>query len=390
MVTAFSGCGPIEDIAPRTGAANPEATTASPSAAKSIVLDMRDMIPSSCAASHSPRIKVFRNAQRRGKTECGGWDFPLRASRARLLNPWTPARPDLKSGAVVQAWLPPHAAHWAIGIMLLLRCSETSFPLLSLRTGMRSRIIWLELSILLLTLLFAEFGEVLREIRTDVVLDWFITLAPLIWIDASIVVLYAFFRLYFTPELVPPRTSAAMKRVSAFLVPNTRVLRGGTRLRKVWAISAVVGVRRHRKRHRLRSWDRLGPNDHLRHPAEALFGRGRRVAVASIGTRVRISLPGHQYDGSTGGESPPGSSSRIRGNVPGLRERAGVGAVPRLRHADCIHGRDGLSVRVFTAAWSLYALAHRDAGPLLDHDFLLYECASARRSSHSDPRLRVD
>jgi len=31
-----------------------------------------------------------------------------------------------------------------------------------------------------------------------------------------------------------------MKRVSAFLVPNTRVLRGGTRLRKVWAISAVA------------------------------------------------------------------------------------------------------------------------------------------------------
>src|SRR6266566_9227181 len=240
MVTAFSGCGPIEDIAPRTGAANPEATTASPSAAKNIVLDMRDMIPSSCAASHSPRIKVFRNAQRRGKTECGGWDFPLRASRARLLNPWTPARPDLKSGAVVQAWLPPRPAHRAIGIMLLLRFSEVSFPQLSLRTGMRSRIIWLELSILLLALLFAEFGEVLREIRTDVVLDWFITLAPLIWIDVSIVVLYAFFRLYFTPELVPPRTSAAMKRVSAFLVPNTRVLRGGTRLRKVWAISAVV------------------------------------------------------------------------------------------------------------------------------------------------------
>src|SRR5438034_9022551 len=176
----------------------------------------------------------------RGLTQCGGWDFPPRAVRARLLNPWTPARPDLKSGAVVQAWLPPRPAHRAIGIMLLLRFSETSFPPLSLRTGMRSRIIWLELSILLLTLLFAEFGQVLREIRTDVVLDWFITLAPLIWIDASIVVLYAFFRLYFTPELVPPRTSAAMKRVSAFLVPNTRVLRGGTRLRKVWVISAVV------------------------------------------------------------------------------------------------------------------------------------------------------
>src|SRR6266480_2878710 len=174
------------------------------------------------------------------RARCGGWDFPLRAVRARLLNPRTPARPDLKSGAVVQAWLPPRPAHRAIGIMPLLRCAKTSFPLLSLWTGMRSRIIWLELSILLLALLFAEFGEVLREIRTDVVLDWFVTLVPLIWIDASIVVLYAFFRLYFTPELVPPRPSAAMKRVSAFLVPNTRVLRGGTRLRKVWAISAVV------------------------------------------------------------------------------------------------------------------------------------------------------
>jgi len=105
---------------------------------------------------------------------------------------------------------------------------------------MRIRIVWLELSILLLALLFSEFGEVLREIRTDVVLDWFITLAPLIWIDVSILVLYAFFRLYFSPELVHPRTDTALNHVSTFLVPNTRVLRGGTRLRKVWAISAVV------------------------------------------------------------------------------------------------------------------------------------------------------
>src|SRR5207249_3154267 len=56
----------------------------------------------------------------RGLTQCGGWDFPPRAVRARLLNPWTPARPDLKSGAVVQAWLPPRPAHRAIGIMLFV------------------------------------------------------------------------------------------------------------------------------------------------------------------------------------------------------------------------------------------------------------------------------
>src|SRR6267143_892757 len=178
---------------------------------------------------------MVRTSQR-----CGGWEFPLRAVRATPLNPRTPARPDLKSGAVVLAWLPPRAAHRAVGIMLLLRCRETSFPLPAMRNRMRIRIVWLELSILLLALLFAEFGEVLHEIRTDVVLDWFFTLMPLIWFDASILVLYAFFRLYFTPEFVPPRTDTALNHVSTFLVPNTRVLRGSPHLRKVWAISAIV------------------------------------------------------------------------------------------------------------------------------------------------------
>src|SRR5207245_9454010 len=106
---------------------------------------------------------------------------------------------------------------------------------------MRTRIVWLELSLILMAVSFAEFGEVLREIRTDVVLDWFVSLAPLIWIDASILVLYAFFRLYFSPDLVPPKTGPAMRRASAFLVPNIRVLRArGRNVRKVWAISALV------------------------------------------------------------------------------------------------------------------------------------------------------
>src|SRR2546427_4864146 len=106
---------------------------------------------------------------------------------------------------------------------------------------MRTRIVWLELSLILMALSFAEFGEVLREIRTDVVLDWFVSLAPLIWSVASILVLYAFFRLYFSPDLVPPKTGPAMRRASAFRVPNIRVLRArGRSVRKVWAISALV------------------------------------------------------------------------------------------------------------------------------------------------------
>ena len=105
---------------------------------------------------------------------------------------------------------------------------------------MRTRVIWLEAILILLALLFAEFAEVLREIRTDVVTDWFVTLAPLIWINASIMVLYAFFRLYSSPELVPPRTSALMRRATALFVPDTRVLHArGTAVRKIWAVSTV-------------------------------------------------------------------------------------------------------------------------------------------------------
>src|SRR5919201_2455867 len=106
---------------------------------------------------------------------------------------------------------------------------------------MRTRMVALELLLILFALSFAEFGEVLREIRTDVVLDWFVTLAPLIWIDASILVLYAFFRLYLRPDLVPPRSPAATKRASTFLVPSTRVLRArGSSIRKIWAFSSFV------------------------------------------------------------------------------------------------------------------------------------------------------
>ncbi|TLY39136.1 MAG: hypothetical protein E6K61_10310 [Nitrospirae bacterium] len=105
---------------------------------------------------------------------------------------------------------------------------------------MRARIVWLEISLILLALAFAEAGEVLRELRTDVVLDWFISLAPLIWINISIVVLYAFFRIYFSPDLAPTagtvRTGAVL-----FLVPNFRSLRDrGRTFRKAWGIGAVA------------------------------------------------------------------------------------------------------------------------------------------------------
>src|SRR3989441_7020137 len=109
-----------------------------------------------------------------------------------------------------------------------------------MQNRMRARIVWLEISLILLALVFAEAGEVLRELRTDVVLDWFVSLAPLIWINVSIVVLYAFFRFYFSPDLALPAGTVRTGAVP-FLVPNFRILRDrGKTLRKAWGIAAVA------------------------------------------------------------------------------------------------------------------------------------------------------
>src|SRR2546422_3048355 len=102
---------------------------------------------------------------------------------------------------------------------------ETFFPMPSLRTRMRTRVVWLELSLILLALTFAELGEVLRELRTDVIFDWFVSLAPLIWINASIFFLYAFVRLYRSPDLAPPDIGSSRRRLWALVIPNFRALR---------------------------------------------------------------------------------------------------------------------------------------------------------------------
>ena len=106
---------------------------------------------------------------------------------------------------------------------------------------MRARVVWLEISLILVALTFAELGEVLRELRTDVVLDWFVSLVPLIWINASAVVLYGLGRLYFSSAFAPPAPDASRPRALSFLVPNFRILRArANRIRSVWAIATVA------------------------------------------------------------------------------------------------------------------------------------------------------
>ncbi len=61
-------------------------------------------------------------------------------------------------------------------------------------SSLSARWIWWETIALLLALILIEMGLVLLELRTAIVQDWFVTLAPLLWINASILVLFVFFR----------------------------------------------------------------------------------------------------------------------------------------------------------------------------------------------------
>lgn len=54
-------------------------------------------------------------------------------------------------------------------------------------------VLW-EAIALLLAVILVEMGLVLLELRTAIVEDWFVTLAPLLWLNASILVLFVFFR----------------------------------------------------------------------------------------------------------------------------------------------------------------------------------------------------
>ncbi|MFQ5986531.1 MAG: hypothetical protein ACE5KQ_04165 [Thermoplasmata archaeon] len=67
-----------------------------------------------------------------------------------------------------------------------------------------SRWIWWEATALLLALVLVQMGFILLELQTAIVQDWFITLAPLIWLNAAILVLFVFFRELGSAEVPSP------------------------------------------------------------------------------------------------------------------------------------------------------------------------------------------
>ena len=106
---------------------------------------------------------------------------------------------------------------------------------------MRGRILGVELSILLAALVFSEIGVVLRELRTDRILDWFVSLVPLIWINLSVLFLYAFVRLYFGPVPDTPTSDTLWARAIPLLFPNFEIVRArGRRFRRVWLAGSLA------------------------------------------------------------------------------------------------------------------------------------------------------
>jgi hypothetical protein len=109
---------------------------------------------------------------------------------------------------------------------------------------MRGRVLWIELALLLTALAFAEMGEVLRELQSSVIVDWFVSLAPLIWIDVCVLFFYAFLRLFRNPDLLSPRLSATgQSRGWRHLVPNMGALRhvaGDRSFRRTWATIGIA------------------------------------------------------------------------------------------------------------------------------------------------------
>ncbi len=59
---------------------------------------------------------------------------------------------------------------------------------------MQSRLIWAESAAVIMGLVILEIGALLVELRSSVILDWFVSLAPLIWINVSVMFVYALFR----------------------------------------------------------------------------------------------------------------------------------------------------------------------------------------------------
>ncbi|MEE8198735.1 MAG: hypothetical protein V3R48_03370, partial [Thermoplasmata archaeon] len=98
---------------------------------------------------------------------------------------------------------------------------------------MSGRWIWWEATALLLALILTQMGLIFLELRTSIVQDWFVTLAPLIWLNASILVLFVFFRQLGSDDFGSSTRSSEAGRLRRLFSPRFGALRQALRPRSM-------------------------------------------------------------------------------------------------------------------------------------------------------------
>ncbi len=108
--------------------------------------------------------------------------------------------------------------------------------------SLSGRWIWWEATALLLALILTQMGLILLELRTSIVQDWFVTLAPLIWLNASILVLFVFFRQLGSEDLGSSTRSSEAGHLRRLFYPRFGALRAALRPRSMKIAVVLIAV----------------------------------------------------------------------------------------------------------------------------------------------------
>lgn len=104
------------------------------------------------------------------------------------------------------------------------------------------RLLLLEIALIMVALIYIETFILMFELRMSIVRDWFVVIAPLIWLNLSIAYSYTLLRLLFSEG---DRKSLIIKESIAkkLFSPNFKALRNALRsrhLKLLWAVLATV------------------------------------------------------------------------------------------------------------------------------------------------------
>ncbi|MFQ5839022.1 MAG: hypothetical protein ACE5HJ_09640, partial [Thermoplasmata archaeon] len=108
----------------------------------------------------------------------------------------------------------------------------------------QSRLLRLEMAAILVALIVVETGAILLELRSAIILDWFIALVPLVWLNLSLLFVYAFLRqLYGTRVGSRASSQASENRMRRLFRPDFQALQAAVKrpfMRLLWVGSGFA------------------------------------------------------------------------------------------------------------------------------------------------------